>query len=122
MVIYALFPTRPAVSAAATATLVGVWALFGTANVLMIDRSFFNVPLLKQPEMRLQRSGYSPTMFEPGYREGLSYEKAEVRALMFAQIKEVVEEYVFEGLELDWWRQPLCCEPNATPHCSIRSM
>ncbi len=80
-----------------------------------IQGSFFNVPLLKQPEMRLQRSGYSPTMFEPGYREGLSYEKAEVRALMFAQIKEVVEDYDFEGLELDWWRQPLCCEPNATP-------
>lgn len=80
-----------------------------------IQGSFFNVPLLKQPEMRLKRSGYSPTMFEPGYREGLSYEKAEVRALMFAQIKEVVEDYDYEGLELDWWRQPLCCEPNAAP-------
>jgi len=76
--------------------------------------SFFNVPLLKQPEMRLKRSAYSPTMYEPGYRDGLNYEKAEVRALMMAQIKEVVEDYDYEGLELDWWRQPLCCEPNAS--------
>jgi hypothetical protein len=80
-----------------------------------IDGSFFNVPLLKQPEMRLKHSGYSPTMKDPTYRNGLNYEKAEVRALMFAQIQEVVEDYDYEGLELDWWRQPLCCEPNATP-------
>lgn len=79
-----------------------------------IEGSFFNVPLLKRPEMRLRHSGYSPTMYEPGYRTALNYEKAEVRALMFAQIKEVVEDYDFEGLELDWWRQPLCCEPNAS--------
>ena len=33
---------------------------------------------------------------------------------MFEQIREVVEAYDFEGLELDWWRNPLCCEPNAS--------
>ncbi len=77
--------------------------------------SFFNVPLFGQKEMRLQRSAYSPTMWLPGYREGLNYERAEVRALMMAQIKEVVEDYDFEGLELDWWRNALCCEPHATP-------
>ena len=79
-----------------------------------IEGSFFNIDLLKQPEMRLSRSGYSPTMYEPGYRKALNYEKAEVRDLMMAQIKEVVEDYDYEGLELDWWRQPLCCEPNAS--------
>lgn len=80
-----------------------------------IEGSFFNTEQLKDPAMRLSRSGYSPTMFEPGYRTALNYEKPEVRAQMYAQIKEVVEDYDFEGLELDWWRQPLCCEPNATP-------
>jgi len=30
-------------------------------------------------------------------------------------MKDVVENYDYEGLELDWWRNPLCCEPNATP-------
>jgi len=79
-----------------------------------IEGSFFNINLLKESEMRLKNSGYSPTMYEPGYREGLNYEKAEVRDLMRAQIKEVVGDYDYEGLELDWWRQPLCCEPNAS--------
>jgi hypothetical protein len=32
---------------------------------------------------------------------------------MLAQAKDVVENYDFEGLELDWWRCPLCCEPDA---------
>ncbi len=80
-----------------------------------IEGSFFNVPLLKDPAMRLQHSAYSPTMYEPGYRRALNYEKAPVRDLMFAQIKEIVEDYDFEGMELDWLRNPLCCEPNATP-------
>lgn len=80
-----------------------------------IEGSFFNVPLLKNPAMRLQRSDYSPTMRDPSYRTALNFEKAEVRALMFEQIREVVEDYDYEGLELDWLRNPLCCEPNATP-------
>jgi hypothetical protein len=80
-----------------------------------IEGSFFNVPLLKDPAMRLEHSEYSPTMYEPSYRRALNYEKPEVRALMFAQIKEIVEDYDFEGMELDWLRNPLCCEPNATP-------
>lgn len=79
-----------------------------------IEGSFFNTDQLKDPAMRLSRSSYSPTMFEPGYRGGLNYEQTEVREQMFLQIKEVVEDYDYEGLELDWWRQPLCCEPNAT--------
>ena len=84
--------------------------MHGAAN---FEGSFFNAPLLKQKEMRLKTNSYgaynSPT------RMGMNYEKQEVRDFMFAQIREVVEDYDFEGLELDWWRQPLCCEPNASP-------
>lgn len=80
-----------------------------------IDGSFFNHPLLKRPEMRLRRGAYSPTMRDPSYRTGLNFERQEVRDALFVQIKEVVEDYDFEGLELDWWRNPMCCEPNATP-------
>lgn len=75
--------------------------------------SFFNHPLLARPELRLRRSAYSPTMRNPRYREGLNFEHAEVRAALLAQIREVVEEYDFEGLELDWLRNPMCCEPEA---------
>ena len=79
------------------------------------EGSYFNAPLLRKKEMRLQHSAYSPTMWIPDYREGLNYARREVRDFMLTQIKEVVEEYDYEGLELDWWRNPLCCEPNATP-------
>lgn len=79
-----------------------------------IQGSFFNHPLLKNPEMRLKNGAYSPTMRDPQYRTPLNYEKAEVRASMMAQIEEVVNDYDFEGLELDWWRNPNCCEPNAS--------
>ncbi len=79
------------------------------------DGSYFNLPLLKRPEMRLKHGAYSPTLHDPGYRAGLNYERPEVRALMFEQIREVVEDYDYEGLELDWWRNPLCCEPGASP-------
>lgn len=77
--------------------------------------SFFNLPLYARPDMRLQRSAYSPTQWIPEYREGLNYERREVRDQMMAQIREVVEDYDFDGLELDWWRNPLCCEPGASP-------
>jgi hypothetical protein len=76
--------------------------------------SFFNHPLLKRPEMRLHHSTYPSMAGDWTYREGLNYELKEVRDMMFAQIREVVEDYDFDGLELDWWRQPLCCEPNAS--------
>lgn len=76
--------------------------------------SFFNHPLLRRPEMRLHHSTYPSMAGDLTYREGLNYALPEVRAMMFAQIREVVEDYDFDGLELDWWRQPLCCEPNAS--------
>ncbi len=84
--------------------------LHGSGN---FDGSFFNVPLLKRPDMRLKHSHYGS--HRPSNRAGLNYERAEVRTLMFEQIREVVEDYDFAGLELDWWRQPLCCEPTASP-------
>lgn len=76
------------------------------------EGSFFNLPLLKQKEMRLECSSYGDQNWL--YRQGLNYEKPEVRQQMFEQIREVVEDYDFEGIELDWWRQPLCCEPGAS--------
>jgi len=80
-----------------------------------IEGSFFNHPLLKIPEMRLKKGAYSPTMRDPGYRTPLNFEKKEVRDSTMRQIEEVVNDYDFAGLEMDWWRNPNCCEPNATP-------
>ena len=75
---------------------------------------FINCPLYEDARYRLR--GERPEI--PGetwsYFSGLNYECAEVRDYMFAQILEVVEDYEFEGLELDWLRNPLCCEPGAS--------
>ena len=76
--------------------------------------SFFNADLLKRKEMRLQHSNYPHIVAEVTNRQGLNYGHQEVRDATFRQIREVVEDYDFEGLELDWWRQPLCCEPTAS--------
>jgi len=76
--------------------------------------SFFNLPMLKRKEMRLHHSTYPGMAGDLTYREGLNYELKEVRDFMFTQIREVVEDYDFDGLEIDWWRQPLCCEPTAS--------
>lgn len=76
--------------------------------------SFFNHPLLAQRENRLSHSTYPGMSGDLTYRQGLNYELPQVRAMLFSQIREVVEDYDFDGLELDWWRQPLCCEPNAS--------
>lgn len=46
MAIYAGFRKKPVVPATATVTMVTIWALFGTANIVMIDRSFFGVHLI----------------------------------------------------------------------------
>lgn len=89
--------------------------LHGSSN---FEGSFFNAPLLKRAQMRLKRSHYGS--HRPSNRAGLNYELPEVRSFMLEQIREVVEAYDFEGLELDWWRQPLCCEPTASPETVAR--
>lgn len=48
LAIFVVLRARPAITATATAALVGIWALFGTANVLMTDRSFFGVHLVTE--------------------------------------------------------------------------
>ncbi len=44
---------------------------------------------------------------------GLNYARPAVRRHMFAMIREGVEDYDYEGLELDWLRHPLCLEAPA---------
>ena len=45
---------------------------------------------------------------------GLNYGRPAVRDYMFAMIREGVEAYDYEGLELDWLRHPVCLEAGAT--------
>lgn len=46
---------------------------------------------------------------------GLNYGRPAVRDHMFEMIREGVETYDYEGLEMDWLRHPVCLEAPASP-------
>lgn len=78
------------------------------------EGSYFNCPPQREPRLRL-----SGTRMDP--RRGISrslavcnFEHREVRDYYFRLIRELVEDYDLDGLELDWLRMPLCCEPPAS--------
>jgi hypothetical protein len=75
-----------------------------------------NCRLFRDPKYRL--SGRVPGLAatpQPGWI-GLNYGCAPVRDHMCALIREGVEAYDYEGVELDWLRHPVCLEPTASPH------
>jgi hypothetical protein len=76
--------------------------------------SFMNCPLFKDESNRLHKTGLPGEDYINYYRSGLNYERKPVRDYMFALIRELVEDYDYEGIELDWWRNALCCEPEAS--------
>ncbi len=74
----------------------------------------FNCRLFRDPRNRL--SGRVPDASgssQPAW-VGLNYGRAAVRDHMLAMIREGVEAYDYEGLEMDWLRHPLCCEAPAS--------
>lgn len=73
-----------------------------------------NGPLFKNRANRLRGTHLNPADGTFTYYMGLNYERLEVRDYMFAMIRDMVENYDYEGLELDWLRNPLCCDPNAS--------
>jgi hypothetical protein len=77
------------------------------------EGSHFNCALFKQPKFRLSGRAMDPNDSPHTSWMGLNYEHIEVREFMLANIREWMEDYEFDGLELDWLRQPLCCEPVA---------
>jgi hypothetical protein len=74
------------------------------------EKSFFNCELQRNPRYRL--SGRESGTDGPvnTWNQLLDYSHREVRDYYFAMIRELVEDYDYEGLELDWMRDPCCCE------------
>ncbi len=73
-----------------------------------------NCRLFRDPQNRL--SGRVPGV-KTGTQAawiGLNYGRAAVRDYMFGMIREGVENYDYEGLELDWLRHPVCLEAPAS--------
>lgn len=78
------------------------------------EGSHFNCPLFKKPKYRLSGTRVNPRDGAQVYWQALNYEHREVRDFMLSVVREPMEDYDFEGLELDWLRNPHCCEPNAS--------
>lgn len=79
-----------------------------------LDGSFMNSPLLANPRLRLSGRSFLEPHPPVQLRMGLNFAEREVRDYMFTMIHELVNDYDFEGMELDWTRGNLCCEPIAT--------
>lgn len=79
-----------------------------------LEGSYMNAPLLAHPEFRL--AGRSLNDKAPPRRslQALNYQKREVRDYMLTMLRELIEDYDFEGLELDWTRHLFCCNPVAS--------
>jgi hypothetical protein len=69
-----------------------------------------NAPVFRDPANRL--SGRVPDARGNVHAAwvGLNYARPAVRDHMLAMIREGVEQYDYEGLELDWFRHPVCLE------------
>ena len=78
------------------------------------EGSYMNCALQKEPRYRLSGREINPRRPANHYQQLLNYEHAEVRDYYFTMAREMVEDYDFEGLELDWLRTPLCCEAPAS--------
>jgi len=81
---------------------------------LLPEFDFMNCKLFKDKNMRLKGITSNPKEPPSVSWQGLNYEKQQVRDFMMALITECIENYDFEGIELDWTRWPLCCEVPAS--------
>ncbi len=82
------------------------------------EGSYFNAPVYRVKENRLSGAGW-PLQWphQPrgqwNYFIGLNYARPAVRQFMMDTIAEMIQDYDHDGIELDWLRNPMCCEPGA---------
>lgn len=74
--------------------------------------SHFNCALFRDPGMRLSGIDPDPQRGPHAHWMALNYAEPQVRDFMMSHIREYLYDYDFEGMELDWLRDPHCCEPN----------
>jgi hypothetical protein len=76
--------------------------------------SHFNCEVFVDPANRLSGRAADPLDPPHAHWVALNYARKPVRDFMFAHIREYLEDYGFEGMELDWLRDPHALEPGAT--------
>lgn len=76
--------------------------------------SHFNCEVFADPPNRLSGRATDPSDPPHPHWVALNYAKKPVRDFMFSHIREYLEVYGFEGMELDWLRDPHVLEPGAS--------
>lgn len=77
------------------------------------ELSYMNAEIFKRdPSIRLNKPCIYP--WDSNHRYAFDYSQQRVRDYMFDMIKECVEEYSYEGLELDFLRDPILLSPVAS--------
>lgn len=76
--------------------------------------SHFNCEVFADPSNRLSGRAVDPRDPPNAHWVALNYAKKPVRDFMFSHIREYIEDYGFEGMELDWLRDPHALEPGAS--------
>ncbi len=83
--------------------------------------SFMNCPPQRDPALRLSGASLYPGQPASPKLQTMSYDHPQTRAFMLEMIAELIADYPFEGLELDWMRTPFCCEAPAS-EATLRTM
>ncbi|MDB6167597.1 MAG: hypothetical protein JWM88_461 [Verrucomicrobia bacterium] len=73
-----------------------------------------NARIFADPANRLSGRIPGPAPVVSATWVGLNYARAAVREHMLALMRDAVDHYDYEGLEMDWLRHPLCLEPGAS--------
>lgn len=76
--------------------------------------SHFNCKVFRDAANRLSGRAVDPNAPPNAHWVALNYARPAVRDFMFAHIREYLEDYGFEGMELDFLRDPHILEPGAT--------
>lgn len=77
------------------------------------EKSYMNADFFKKdPSVRQPKPSINPD--EVIERYAFDYGKKEVRDYMFSMIRECIEEYDYEGIELDFLRDPIILKPVAS--------
>ena len=74
-----------------------------------------NAPVFRDPANRLSGRVPGPAGTTHPSWIGLNFAQPAVRAHMHEMIREGIQSYDYEGIELDWLRHPVCVEAPASP-------
>lgn len=95
------------------------------------NESFMNCAPQRDPACRLQGLHESTPGVLHNERQLMNYGMEPVRDYMYSLVDDLLTQYDFDGMELDWVRTAHCCEPPATQadihtmsqwHASIRQL